>query len=97
MQKKEVGNQGGNPPWRKNLFFFSLIIIVVEYWQKKRKKTVLKQNWDWEQGIGTAAGRRAGSFGKADDSCRSFRWFGGGWVGEMALQSQLLLPITNEN
>lgn len=34
----------------------------------------LKQDWGWEQGAGMAAGRKAGSFGKADDSCRSFRW-----------------------
>lgn len=53
------------------------------------------------QGAGMAAGEKAGSFGRADDSCRSFRWLvREGWGagdGEMTLHGQLLLLITNEN
>lgn len=36
---------------------------------KREKDSALKGGRGWEQGAGMAAGRRAGSFGKADDSC----------------------------
>lgn len=48
-----------------------------------------------------AAGEKAGSFGRAYDSCRSFRWLvREGWGagdGETTLCGQLLILNTNEN